>query len=131
VLERAWGFKSPLAHAKVRRFLSRFVGGREPNKKASGDPGAFLSKDVLVRIQASTVSGSRRSATIGAYAGLPARYEALPLEAIASFGDTAEMFRWFTETPAYQADFDATRALVPDALDLPSWLAASGWHLSA
>jgi uncharacterized protein YbjT (DUF2867 family) len=84
-----------------------------------------------VEIAGDTLTGSQIAKTIGAYAGLPARYEALPLEAIASFGDTAEMFRWFAETPAYQADFDATRALVPDALDLPSWLAASGWHLTA
>jgi hypothetical protein len=39
------------------------------------------------------------------------------------------MFRWFAETPAYQADFTATRALVPDLLDLPAWLAGSGWRL--
>ena len=84
-----------------------------------------------VEIAGDTLTGSQIAKTIGAYAGLPARYEAIPLEAIASFGDTAEMFRWFAETPAYQADFEATRALVPDALDLPSWLAASGWHLSA
>ena len=84
-----------------------------------------------VEIAGDTLTGSQIAKAIGAYAGLPARYEALPLEAIASFGDTAEMFRWFAETPAYQADFEATRALVPDALDLPSWLAASNWHLGA
>src|SRR6476661_8982889 len=84
-----------------------------------------------VEIAGDTLTGSQIAKAIGAYAGLPARYEALPLEAIASFGDTAEMFRWFAETPAYQADFEATRALVPDALDLPSWLDASNWHLGA
>ena len=84
-----------------------------------------------VEIAGDTLTGSQIAKAIGAYAGLPARYEALPIEAIASYGDTADMFRWFAETPAYQADFEATRALVPDALDLPSWLAASGWHLSA
>lgn len=84
-----------------------------------------------VEIAGDTLTGSQIAKAIGAYADLPSRYEALPLEAIAGFGDTAEMFRWFAETPAYQADFDATRALVPDALDLPSWLASSGWQLSA
>ena len=84
-----------------------------------------------VEIAGDTLTGSQIAKAIGAYAGLPARYEALPLEAIASFGDTAEMFRWFAETPAYHADFEATHALVPDALDLPSWLAASNWHLGA
>jgi uncharacterized protein YbjT (DUF2867 family) len=84
-----------------------------------------------VEIAGDTLTGTQIAEAIGAYAGLPARYEALPLEAIASFGDTAEMFRWLAETPAYQADLEATRALVPEALDLPAWLAASGWQLSA
>ena len=84
-----------------------------------------------VEIAGDTLTGTQIAKAIEAYAGLPARYEALPLEAIASYGDTADMFRWLAETPAYQADFEATRALVPDALDLPSWLAASGWHLRA
>src|SRR6478752_9014536 len=66
-----------------------------------------------VEIAGDTLTGSQIAKAIGAHAGLPARYEALPLEAIASFGDTAEMFRWLAETPAYQADFEATRALVP------------------
>ena len=84
-----------------------------------------------VEIGGDMLTGSQIAKAIGAYAGLPARYEALPFEAVASYGDTEAMFRWFAETPAYQADFEATRALVPDALDLPSWLAASGWHLGA
>jgi uncharacterized protein YbjT (DUF2867 family) len=84
-----------------------------------------------VEIAGDTLTGPQIAKAIGAYAGLPARYEALPLEAIASFGDMAEMFRWFAETPAYQADFEATRALVPDVLDLEAWLASSNWHPGA
>ena len=37
----------------------------------------------------------------------------------------------FAETPAFQADFEATRALVPGALDLRAWLASSDWHPGA
>jgi hypothetical protein len=84
-----------------------------------------------VEIAGDSLTGEQIAQAIGAHAGLPARYEALPLEAIASFRDTAEMFRWFTETPAYQGDFAATRALVPDVLDFPSWLASSGWNPTA
>lgn len=84
-----------------------------------------------VEIAGDTLTGSQIAEAIGEHAGLHARYEALPLEAIASFGDMAEMFRWFAETPAYQADFEATRALVPDALDLRGWLASSNWHPGA
>ncbi|WP_026554286.1 NmrA/HSCARG family protein [Arthrobacter sp. 35W] len=84
-----------------------------------------------VEIAGDTLTGSQIAQAIGAHAGLPARYEALPLEAIAAYGDTAAMFRWFAETPAYQADFAATRALAPDVLDLNAWLAFSNWHLGA
>ena len=91
-----------------------------------------VSGDFFLDVSGATaVTGEQIAQAIGAHAGLPARYEALPLEAIASFGDTAEMFRWFTETPAYQADFAATRALVPDVLDFASWLATSGWNPTA
>lgn len=80
-----------------------------------------------LEIAGDRLTGEEIAATIGAYAGLPARYEALPLEAVASFGDMAQMFRWFAETPAYQADFDATREVDPELLDLPGWLVQSGW----
>jgi uncharacterized protein YbjT (DUF2867 family) len=81
-----------------------------------------------VEIGGDSLTGDQIAEAIGAQASLPARYEELPLAAVASFGDTAAMFQWFAETPAYQADFDATRALVPDVLDFPGWLVASGWR---
>lgn len=82
-----------------------------------------------VEIAGDSLTGSQIAEAIGGYADLPARYEALPLESVAAFGDMVAMYRWLTDTPAFQADFEATRALVPDLLDLPGWLAASGWHL--
>jgi uncharacterized protein YbjT (DUF2867 family) len=93
--------------------------------------GGTAVEGTSVEIAGDSLTGDQIAQAIGAHAGLPARYEALPLEAIASFGDTAEMFRWFTDTPAYQADFAATRALVPDVLDFPTWLASSGWNPTA
>lgn len=80
-----------------------------------------------VEIAGDELTGTQIAQAMGQYAGLPARYEALSLEAVASNGDQAAMFRWFAETPAYRADFAATRALVPDVLDFPGWLAASDW----
>lgn len=38
------------------------------------------------------------------------------------------MFRWFAETPAYQADFATTQALDPELLELNAWLTQSGWR---
>jgi len=93
--------------------------------------GGTAVEGTSVEIAGDSLTGEQIAQAIGAHAHVPARYEALPLEAIASFGDTAEMFRWFTETPAYQADLAATRALVPDVLDFPSWLASSGWSPTA
>lgn len=71
---------------------------------------------------------SLMAAAISEHLGLPARYEAIPLEAIADNADLAAMFRWFAETPAYQADFDGTHALVPDVLDFRGWLDAMHWQ---
>ncbi|MCZ2804946.1 hypothetical protein O2W18_07540 [Modestobacter sp. VKM Ac-2983] len=41
--------------------------------------------------------------------------------------DMTRMFPWFAETPAYQGDLAAGRALVPDLNDLPGWLQRTGW----
>lgn len=62
------------------------------------------------------------AAAIGDHLGVPSRFEELPLDAIDS-EDGRIMFRWFSELPAYDADFDTTRALDPTVLDLREWLA--------
>jgi uncharacterized protein YbjT (DUF2867 family) len=59
---------------------------------------------------------------IGQYLGKPGRFEELPVSALGSNTDRQAMFRWFVETPAYQADFDATRRIDPSVLDLTTWL---------
>ncbi|MFI0822758.1 NmrA/HSCARG family protein [Streptomyces sp. NPDC021098] len=74
-------------------------------------------------------TGSQIAAAFGEHAGLPARYEALPLKVLEDNPDTQAMFRWFAETPAYQADIDAVKAIEPGAWDLPTWLRSSGWTL--
>ncbi|UWX95949.1 NmrA/HSCARG family protein [Arthrobacter zhaoxinii] len=81
-----------------------------------------------VEIAGDELTGPQIAAAFGVAAGLPARYEALPLEAVASQEDLAAMFRWFGQTPAYQGDFEATRTLLGGApLDFPAWIRASGW----
>ena len=74
-------------------------------------------------------TGSQIAAAFGEHAGLPARYEALPLHVLDDNLDTQAMFRWFAETPAYQADIDAVKAIEPSAWDLPTWLRSTGWTL--
>ena len=72
-----------------------------------------------VEIAGDTLTGSQIAKAIAAYAGLPARYEALPLEAIASFGERSRDVPLVRRDTAYQADFEATRALVPDPSTYP------------
>lgn len=39
------------------------------------------------------------------------------------------MFRWFAETPAYQADIGAVKATEPSLWDLPTLFRESSWTL--
>ncbi|WP_369139055.1 NmrA/HSCARG family protein [Modestobacter versicolor] len=72
-------------------------------------------------------TGDQVAAAFGARAGLPARYEELPLSVLGGDEDMTRMFRWFTELPAYRADLAGTRALVPGVHDLAGWLESTGW----
>ena len=69
------------------------------------------------------LTGSEIANVLGAAAGRPGRYEALPLESLEGQTDSQAMFRWFGELPAYQGDFEATNTLAGGALDLDGWLA--------
>jgi uncharacterized protein YbjT (DUF2867 family) len=54
---------------------------------------------------------------------VPARYEPLPIEVLDGNADQRAMFEWFAHPPAFQADFAATRALVPRTKTFARWLA--------
>lgn len=75
-----------------------------------------------IEIAGDQLTGPQIASRIGAHLGRPARYEQLPLTVIKD-DDLHAMFRWFTDTPSYQADFARTRSLDPDVLDLAGWLA--------
>ncbi len=77
-----------------------------------------------VEIAGDELTGEQIAAAFAERAGLPSRFEPLPLSALASDPDLQAMFTWFAALPAYQADFAATRALAPDVQDLPAWLTA-------
>jgi uncharacterized protein YbjT (DUF2867 family) len=74
-------------------------------------------------------TGSQMAAAFGEHAGLPARYEALPLDVLRDAPQPQAMFRWFAETDAYQADIAGTKAIEPGVWDLPAWIRASGWKV--
>lgn len=75
-----------------------------------------------IEIAGDMLTGEQIAAAIGERLGKPARFEALPLSVLGDEPDRRAMFEWFVNTPAYQADFDATRRLDPGVLDLPAWL---------
>jgi uncharacterized protein YbjT (DUF2867 family) len=89
--------------------------------------GAAAAPGGAIEIAGDELTGSQIAAAFGEHAGLPARYEALPLQVLGDNQDGQAMFRWFAETPAYQADIGAVRTIEPSAWDLPAWLRSSGW----
>lgn len=88
---------------------------------------ALLSPDDVprgaVELAGDELTGEQIAAAFGAAAGVPARYEPIPIEALAADADQQAMFSWFARLPAYRGDFELSRTLVPDLLDLRGWLA--------
>lgn len=79
-----------------------------------------------VEIAGDEVTGERAAAILGEAAGLPARYEALPVEVLDDH-DMKAMFTWFVdERPAYRADLALTRELDPQVRDLAVWARRRG-----
>jgi uncharacterized protein YbjT (DUF2867 family) len=83
-----------------------------------------------VEVIGDELTGSRIAAAFGAHAGLPARYEALPLSVLGNDLDKA-MFRQFAEAPEHPSDLAAVRAIEPTTWDLAEWIRATGWTASA
>jgi uncharacterized protein YbjT (DUF2867 family) len=79
-----------------------------------------------VEIAGDELRGSQIADVFARQAGLPAGYEAVPTTDFPE--DPKAMFEWFAGPSAYDADWEATRALDPEVLDLPAWLAQSGWR---
>lgn len=75
-----------------------------------------------IEIAGDVLTGEEIADRIGEHLGRPARYEALPLDALGDAADLKAMFRWLAETPAYRADLASTRAVDPGVLDLTGWL---------
>lgn len=74
-----------------------------------------------VEIAGDELTGSQMAEVFGSRAGRPARYEALPLDAVGD-SDIREMFAWLAKPPAYQADWALTTELDPAAQTLQHWL---------
>ncbi|MCF0088985.1 MULTISPECIES: NmrA/HSCARG family protein [Streptomyces] len=79
-----------------------------------------------VELVGDELTGPRIAAAFGARAGLPARYEALPLSVLPTELDRV-MFREFAEAGEHPSDLGAVRAIEPDTLDLAEWIRVTGW----
>ncbi|MGW4696867.1 NmrA/HSCARG family protein [Kitasatospora cineracea] len=72
------------------------------------------------------LTGPRIAAAFGARAGLPARYETLPLSVLPTELDRV-MFREFAKAAHHPADPAVVRSIEPAALDLVEWIRTTGW----
>ena len=79
-----------------------------------------------IEIAGDELTGDQIAEAYGRRYGVPARYEALPVETLRENFDMYAMFSWFTKLPAYQADFEGTRALAPKTHTFDQWLAEQG-----
>jgi uncharacterized protein YbjT (DUF2867 family) len=79
-----------------------------------------------IELVADELTGPQIAAAFGARAGLPARYEALPLSVLPNELDRA-MFRQFAEMAEDPSDLAVVRTIEPATLDLAEWIRAIGW----
>ncbi|MGI5506691.1 NmrA/HSCARG family protein [Lentzea sp. CA-135723] len=76
------------------------------------------------------LTGPRMAAAFGAHAGLPSRYEALPLSVLPNELDR-EMFRQFAKASEHPSDLAAVRKIEPAVQDLAEWIRSTGWTAPA
>ncbi len=75
-----------------------------------------------IEIAGDVLTGDQIAGRIAAHLGRAGRYEAVPLDSLGGDEDRKAMFRWFVDTPAYQADLSRTRAVDPTVFTLATWL---------
>ena len=75
-----------------------------------------------IEIAGDELTGSQIADRVGAHLGLPTTYTEAPLDVLGDDDDRKKMFQWFTRKPAYQADSEGTKRLVPDVEDFATWL---------
>jgi uncharacterized protein YbjT (DUF2867 family) len=80
-----------------------------------------------VEIAGDELTGAEIAATFGRQAGLPARFQSLPLEA-AGDDDLRAMFAWFATPPSYLADRERTAQLDPQVQTFDQWLQRHWTH---
>ncbi|OLR92974.1 NmrA/HSCARG family protein [Actinokineospora bangkokensis] len=72
-----------------------------------------------VEVGGDELTPARMAQLLGERDGVPGRFEEVPVDGLDE--DMRAMFTWFRRLPAYRADFDLTRDLVPDVADFATW----------
>jgi uncharacterized protein YbjT (DUF2867 family) len=113
-----WSVRLPMPGDVPLQMISvRDIGKAAAALLAQRDPDA-----PPVEIAGDEVTGEQIAERLGQRLGVPTKFIELPLEALGDDDDSRTMFKWFTKLPAYRADFERTRELVPDLEDLAPWL---------
>lgn len=89
--------------------------------------GQAEAPDGGLEIAGDELTGEQIAAAFGDAAGLPARFEPIPLSALDGQDDMQRMYRWFAQTPGYQADIEWVRTMDPGLLSFRQWLDAKGY----
>ena len=84
----------------------------------------------VVELVGDELTGPQIAAAFGAAAGIPSRYEALPVSVLPSELDRA-MFRQFAKMAEHPSDRAAVRAIEPATLDFAEWIRFTGWTAPA
>ncbi|GHE97688.1 NmrA/HSCARG family protein [Streptomyces fumanus] len=84
----------------------------------------------VIELVGDELTGPQIAAAFGARAGLPARYEALPLSVLPSDLDKV-MFQEFAKAAEYPSDPAVVRSIEPATLDLAEWIRATNWTAPA
>lgn len=74
-----------------------------------------------IEIAGDELTAEQVADVLGRQAGLPARFDALPVEVVGD-DDLEAMFSWFERLPAYTADLAGTRALLPTVTDFAGFV---------
>lgn len=74
-----------------------------------------------IEIAGDELTGQQIAAIVSDYTSNPTIYEERPIQGF-SDSDTAKMFEWLSDPPAYKADFPRTRSLVPAVENFFQWV---------
>jgi uncharacterized protein YbjT (DUF2867 family) len=102
----------------LQMISARDIGRVAATLLLTGDPAV-----ASVEIAGDELTGEQIAKRVAHQLGSPTTYVQLPPDVLGDDEDLKMMFAWLADLPAYQADFERTRELVPELEDLSGWLA--------